>query len=73
VSGGTALPLQNSTQYHHRSMEMQEPVKHVEVAPPLKRTLPTIGDRHPTLKDIVGTIGDRVPTVGEIVARRSHG
>lgn len=51
-------------------MEKRKPVKRVEIAPPLKRTLPTIGDLHPPLKDIVGTIGDRVPTVGEIWKRQ---
>jgi len=51
-------------------MEKQKPVKRVEVAPPLKRTLPTIGDLYPTLKQTVGTIGDRYPTIDEIWKRQ---
>lgn len=64
------VPLCRANRCHHRGMEKRKPVKRVEIAPPLKRTHPTIGDVYPTLKDIVGTIGDRVLTVGEIWKRQ---
>ena len=51
-------------------MEKRKPAKRVQIAPPLKRTLPTIGDRYPSVGDIVGTIGDRFPTIGELWKRQ---